>query len=184
MFDLFKSKFVEQAKSRGYSRHEDDNNPNVFTLGFYTVVLGELTEYHTREETLSQVEELLGVILSLRKQFNAARASDIYLLMMAPPGSCNDTDWKTLASEIERDDRLARKHVWLPDNDLSDFSGFINQTFMADPWTTGEGEGEINALSLLSNDIDMPAGWENALLDADLEGRDLVLKLIELGITK
>ncbi|PHV39198.1 hypothetical protein CSQ95_10800 [Janthinobacterium sp. BJB304] len=102
-------------------------------------------------------------------------------MLAAPYGSADSSDWNTLAAEIERDDRLARKHVWLPDEEGENFDAFIGTTFLARPWTVADDdETRADALQLLTKQVSMPTGWQEVLLDDDLQGEDLVLKLLSI----
>lgn len=178
MLDILKKKLLEAIIEKGFSSVSSGNNPQVIHFGCYVLVIGELIDPCNREAVLAQVDKFLNVVLELRKSFAPAKASDIYMMMTTPRGSDGNPEWATLAIEIERDDRLARKHVWLPNQDYSNFADFLDGTFFAMPWKTIEGSAD--ALALLNGEIEMPMGWEAALLDPELDGVDLVKELIRI----
>jgi hypothetical protein len=68
------------------------------------------------------------------------QALDLQLWLLGPDGSEQDPRWRSIASTIERDDRVARKLVWLPPENPEEredaFNGFIARTFLARPWQT------------------------------------------------
>lgn len=57
---------------------------------------------------------------------------------MGPRGSERVTSWASLALQVERDERVARKLTWLrptdPAADSESLSEFMKRTFLARPW--------------------------------------------------
>lgn len=149
-------------------------------VDFQMVAAGKLPLTPVREMVLKTVDSMLNEILVLRRAWPAARASDMYLMMSAPYGSAENPAWKALMAEIERDDRLARKHVWLPDANGANFDRFIERTFLARPWSAAG--GHVDALKQLTEHVAMPLGWQQQLLDDELQGAELVHKLISLEV--
>lgn len=178
MFKNFKTQIIRMAEERGYSTSDISKEKSIISISYNTLILGELTESNDRAKTLEEVDELLSIVLNQRKQFSSAKASDMYLFLMAPPNSADKAFWKTIAAEIERDDRLARKHVWLPNTECSNLNAFVEGTFMATPWFT---DAEVNhALGFLTDELKLPKGWEELLLNDEVDGRELVNELIKL----
>jgi hypothetical protein len=66
---------------------------------------------------------------------------DLHLFLIGPPGACEDLRWVELASQIERDERVCRKLVWLPPQSSMENSvqTFLDRTFLARPWRALEG---------------------------------------------
>jgi hypothetical protein len=106
-------------------------------------------------------------------------APNLQLFLIGPPGALNDVRWRQLAAVVEADDRVCRKLVWLfqdePTIELA--GGFLERTFLARPWPAG-GQ-EIVELDRMS-DIALPAGWEAAVDDQELDTDHLVHRLIGL----
>lgn len=176
MFERFRQ-LIEQA-SQGLALSQDPAHPNLLRIGHALVLPGELPALPERDAVLAQVDAWLALVLAQRKQMNAAAATDIYMMLLAPPGSRSHGAWLALASEIERDDRLARKHVWLPDAQGNNFAEFIAATFLARPWQTPAGNSD--ALALLNQENGLPPAWRSVLSNPELEGVELVQALFRL----
>ncbi|WP_099409502.1 ABC-three component system middle component 1 [Janthinobacterium sp. BJB304] len=181
MFESFENLIVNAAKAAGCNTVVQDKNAPTIWLDFHAVWTSKLPAECNRQEILDEVDKILNNVLEMRKSLKAVPASDLYVMLAAPYGSADSSDWNTLAAEIERDDRLARKHVWLPDEEGENFDAFIGTTFLARPWTVADDdETRADALQLLTKQVSMPTGWQEVLLDDDLQGEDLVLKLLSI----
>lgn len=178
MADSFPDLIMNAALAAGCQRVLACVDTPLIALDFHTVLAATLPLTDDRQTVLNAVDALLNDVLVLRKTWAAARSSDLYLILAAPLGSADQAAWKTLAAEIERDDRLARKHVWLPDNKAGNLAPFIETTFLARPW--GAADGRVDALKLLTEQVAMPRGWQELLSDGELQGTELVRKLIDL----
>lgn len=185
MFEKFAQDLIAAANAQHRSVSKDiceDQSARVVQIDHHTVVLGMLRAppeaTALREAIMAQVDDYLDEVLRLRKSYSATKASDLYLMLAAPMGKEADVAWQALAAEIERDDRLARKHVWLPDAEGGNFTQFLEETFLACPWQSEAGQDD--ALDLLSAEVAMPDGWKQALLDPELEGIKLVEALLAL----
>jgi hypothetical protein len=110
------------------------------TVGRHSIVLGLLPE--TSDET-----SLADALRQHRNQCVVARAAlppnaalDLVLLLVGPRGSEGKDAWRATALGVERNDRVARKLVWLrpddPINDADSFDAFARRTFLARPWKT------------------------------------------------
>lgn len=177
MLDRLRKEFLDASSYLGHSPQPDIEKPYVIHLDHFVIVLGIL-KADDRENVLKTVDGLLDDVLALRRTLTPAKASDIYLIMAAPLGSAGNANWEMLVAEIERDDRLARKHIWLPNENGSNFAALIETTFLAKPWDTPT--EEINKLQLLDQGVDVPTGWMDVLLDPELEGLKLAEKLVAL----
>jgi len=177
MLDRLKKEFLDVATRLGHTPQLDIEKPHIIHLDHFVIVLGIL-KVDDRENALKTVDGLLDDVLALRRILTPAKASDIYLIMAAPLGSAGNTNWEMLVAEIERDDRLARKHIWLPNENGSNFAALIETTFLAKPWDTPT--EDINKLKLLDQGIDVPTGWTDVLFDPELEGMRLAEKLVAL----
>lgn len=178
MPESFKNKIISAASKLEYPGIFECYDSPFISLDFYIVAVGSLSGPGTREQVLATVDALLASVLEVRRRSSPAIASDLYVMLEAPVGSLSSPAWKELAAEIERDDRLARKHVWLPDVNSSNFHEFVRSTFLARPWDSPA--GTVDALKLMADDLAMPDGWQDVLLDAELEGSELIEELIRL----
>ncbi|GAB2863300.1 hypothetical protein GCM10027277_34960 [Pseudoduganella ginsengisoli] len=90
------------------------------------------------------------------------------LILVGPRGSAADSDWLALALSIERDDRVARKLVWLlpdtPEEDGESYDQFIKRTFLAKPWSEPDQLGN-QALDKLSDANVKVDGLSHSLVD-------------------
>jgi hypothetical protein len=161
-----------------------------------------------REEALGLVAGLYPIILvQLGNELDAARANwaeaqrlaanartsvvadsgeDLVLILVGPADSKDNADWQALAMEIERNDLVCRKLVWLPPKKATDNTGslqeFVRRTFLSKPWLGADSIPQT-ALDTLSEKNIALKGWEE-ILDrqplnrADVDYDDLVEKLI------
>jgi hypothetical protein len=182
MFDSFETLIMNAAKAAGCHTVVQDKNTPTIWLDFHAVWASNLPARCNRQEILDAVDATLNQVLEMRKSLHATPSSDLYVMLAAPYGSEKDSNWNTVAAEIERDDRLARKHVWLPDAEGKNFEAFIATTFLARPWAADvSADGtRADALQLLTEQVSIPAGWEKILLDDQFEGEELVLKLLSI----
>lgn len=181
MLESFDSLIMNAATAAGCTRvFQEENTPTIW-LDFHAVWTSALPAECNRQQVLDAVDAMLNNVLEMRKSLKATPSSDLYVMLAAPYGSAGNSEWNTLAAEIERDDRLARKHVWLPDDAGKNFDAFIKTTFLARPWAVdGDDQARADALQLLTKQVSIPAGWQEVLLDDDLQGEDLVHKLLSI----
>lgn len=72
---------------------------------------------------------------TVAQQTLGEKAVDLIIMLFAPEGSANDALWARAAADIEDDDRICRKLVWLLDIDVT-FSAeaFLRRSPFARPW--------------------------------------------------
>jgi hypothetical protein len=75
-----------------------------------------------------------------RSYLSPAAALDLHAILLGPRGSEGVDRWKALALIAERDERVARKLVWLRPRkasaDEQSFADFAKRSFLARPWVT------------------------------------------------
>lgn len=185
MLELFNNLIMDAAKEAGCTTVVKEKCNSIIRIDFHVVWTSSLPAEVNREEVLYVVDSVLNNVLEMRKSIKARSSGDLYVMLVAPYGSAEKSEWNTLAAEIERDDRLARKHVWLPDDAGNNFDAFIKTTFLARPWDIdGDNKDRSDALKLLTKQVSIPAGWQEILLDDDLHGEDLVRKLMSIEMEK
>jgi hypothetical protein len=87
------------------------------------------------------------------------QGEDLLLFLVGPPGSDYDESWKRAGREIERNERICRKLVWLPpatgNDHTSSLRMFLDRTFLARPWLQHPrtSQGELDRLAHLFSDI-------------------------------
>jgi hypothetical protein len=124
------------------------------SIGRFALILGVLPDSPTQEAVQEAVRRYRNQCVIARSYLSPSQSLDLQLMLLGPRGSDIDSNWDTLAKLVERDDRVARKLVWLmpeiPDRDEESFNQFIKQTFLARPWR-GPGKFEDVELDKLSD---------------------------------
>jgi len=210
--ELFSSLFAERARAVGLAfdalsaitgnsfgtgdaattRLGPDQLPDLVygcLVGRHPLILGILPKIANAESVFASVRRYRNQCVVARSNLTADQALDLNLFLLGPAGSDNDEQWKALGATIERDDRVARKQVWLrplqADANEDSFRLFCERTFMARPWLKGhpiEAQLALDPIEELFTDEGGPAGvgrnWFG-LADGDIEpGPDLVEALI------
>lgn len=107
-------------------------------IGRYTLLLAMLPQ----EPSLGAVNEALrrfrNQCVVVRSFLSANEVLDVQGILVGPRGSERVDDWGALALLVERDDRVARKFVWLrPADEAADhesLADLVKRTFLARPW--------------------------------------------------
>lgn len=179
MIYLLQQKLKDLARQQG-RRILDGETADLLHIDHFHLVFGTLVGPPQRESKsfVDQMEKLYARALEVRGGLTQAGASDLYLFIVGPPESAMSAEWKCLADEIEMDERVCRRLVWLPDKNGEDVDDFMRRTFLARPWERVQ-TGTIHTLSKLTDSLGIPPKWMEILLETDLEGRDLVESLME-----
>jgi hypothetical protein len=115
---------------------------------------------------------------TIARSWLGAEATNLHLFLVGPSGALLDANWRQFAAEIEADDRVCRKQVWLPvaQPSLYEAREFLERTFVARPWPS---EQRTESLDTMAN-LALPSGWEEALQNQELDFSGLVEQLIAL----
>lgn len=107
-------------------------------IGRYSVLLTMLPEQPSLEAVTEALRRFRNQCVVARSYLSAYGALDLQGVLVGPRGSEPMDDWRPLALLLERDDRVARKFVWLrpahPAADDASFADLIKRTFLARPW--------------------------------------------------
>ncbi|MGO8122181.1 ABC-three component system middle component 1 [Rhizobium ruizarguesonis] len=107
-------------------------------IGRYHVLFGLLPEAPREEDILETLRLFRNQCVVARSYIAPNAALDLQLFLIGPRGSEIAEPWHPLALLIEREERVARKLVWLrPDhanNDTKSFADFTKRSFLARPW--------------------------------------------------
>jgi hypothetical protein len=101
----------------------------------------------------------------ITRSWIGAEATSISLFLAGPLGSEEDPIWNDWALQVELDEKVCRKIVWLlPDNPTEiDAAQFLEGTSLARPWKHPE---EIGAEKLDSlSDLAIPEQWLGIVQD-------------------
>jgi hypothetical protein len=115
---------------------------------------------------------------TIARSWLGSEAPNLHMFLIGPAGALIDAAWRQFAAEIEADDRVCRKQVWLFDSSPSvdDAREFLERTFVARPWPS---EQRTELLDSMAN-ISLPNGWEESLQNQELDFSELVDQLIAL----
>jgi hypothetical protein len=123
-----------------------------------------------------------------RSWLTEERHDDLLLVLIGPPGSDQSSEWVELMSQMERNELVCRKFVWLPSADETKWpesiARFALRTFLSQPWIM-PAQGASHALDMLSDSEGvLDSSWKT-ILDAapadkaDVDYNDLVRELID-----
>jgi hypothetical protein len=176
----FNSEVLSDAISGDFiSRRESDLPKHVHAaiLDGYPVLIGTLDGPPNGEIIGTQLRRYRNQATIARSWLGSA-ATNLHLFILGPPGALVEAAWRQLAAEIEADDRVCRKLVWLFNTDPSPYDAheFLERTFVARPWPA---EQRTELLDSMAN-ISLPDGWEEALQNQELDFSGLVEQLITL----
>jgi hypothetical protein len=107
-------------------------------IGRYAVLLGLLPEVAREDEIVETLRRFRNQCVVARSHLSPNAALDLQLILVGPRGSEPSDPWHALALMVERDERVARKLVWLRPveaaKDAESFDDFTKRTFLARPW--------------------------------------------------
>ncbi len=180
MGDRFNSEVLSDAISGSSVRRQGSDLPaSVETAIFddFPVMFGILTGPPNSGNISTQVLRYRNQATIARSWLGAA-APNLHLFLAGPLGALGAPEWRQLAAEIEADDRVCRKLVWLFNDSPNADSAkeFLGRTFVARPWPAEQRSGRLDIVANFS----LPEGWEGALQDQELDFTTLVDRLIEL----
>lgn len=109
-------------------------------IGRYALILSLLPEAPDEAGVNDVVRRLRNQCLVARSYLSPAAALDVHAILVGPRGSEGSDRWRALALVAERDERVARKLVWLRPRESSadeqSFADFTRRSFLARPWVT------------------------------------------------
>ncbi|WP_022976825.1 ABC-three component system middle component 1 [Nevskia ramosa] len=147
-------------------------------LGCYSVVIGMLPSHANAEAVNETLRRFRNQCVVARSYLRANEALDLQGILIGPRGSERDEEWRALALTVERDDRVARKFVWLrpesKDADEASFHELVKRTFLARPWRS-EGTFTMAALDNLKR---VALTWNVKV------SRNTVDEWMELGVSQ
>jgi len=110
--------------------------------GRYSCLFGLLPDKPTLGAVNDCLRRFRNQCVVARSYLAPNEALDLQGILLGPRGSEPDDDWKAVALTVERDDRVARKFVWLrpidPAGDDASFADVISRTVLARPWVSDD----------------------------------------------
>lgn len=145
-------------------------------MGHHSILIGALGEDAGQSVVQDRLRRWHNQAV-IARSWLGARSDDLLLILVGPPRSGASDRWKRIAQEIERNERVCRKLIWLPSTELAErpasLETFIGRTCLARPWAeAGDSQAPVAtqvALDALSDlAADLAADLEN-----DPDGRAL-----------
>ncbi|OAP48885.1 ABC-three component system middle component 1 [Sinorhizobium americanum] len=116
------------------------NHVRGLQIGRYPVLLTLLPEAPDEEGMSDVVRRVRNQCVVARSYLSPPAALDLHAILLGPRGSEGVDRWRALALIAERDERVARKLVWLRPTDAradeQSFDDFVKRSFLARPWVT------------------------------------------------
>jgi hypothetical protein len=175
---VFNAEVLSTAFKEPLQRHDRDlpRLVGAARLDDMPVLIGEL-EGPAERASMNDLSRRYRNQATIARSWLGPEAANLQLFLIGPRDARSDVRWRQLAAAIEADDRVCRKLVWLFEDDPSIelASDFLDRTFLARPWqANGREIAELDRMS----DIALPAGWEAAIDDQELDTDLLVRRLI------
>ncbi|WP_421933605.1 ABC-three component system middle component 1 [Phenylobacterium sp.] len=111
------------------------------SFGRYMFILGLLPVEPSPASIADCVRRFRNQCVVARSYLTPNQALDLQGLLMGPRASEPSDEWRAMSLMVERDDRVARKFVWLrptnPEGDDISFADLLKRTVLARPWISG-----------------------------------------------
>ncbi|MBY3091702.1 hypothetical protein HFO72_12930 [Rhizobium laguerreae] len=121
-------------------RSDLPNHVRGLQIGRYPVLLTLLPEAPDEEGMSDIVRRVRNQCVVARSYLSPSATVDLHAILVGPRGSEGVDRWRALALIAERDERVARKLVWLrpahAGADEQSFDDFVKRSFLARPWIT------------------------------------------------
>jgi hypothetical protein len=171
-------------RSDGVPSETDGVEFRAFVGGLHPIIIADLGDDLVKASAVWAAAQRQAAVA--RTTVAADSGEDLVLIMVGPRGSRDNPEWRAFTMEVERNDLVCRKLVWLPPKKAADNSSalreFVRRTFLSKPWLVTEGIPQT-ALDALSEKNTVLKGWEE-ILDkqplnrADVDYDALVEKLV------
>jgi hypothetical protein len=165
----------------------------VLVIDGYTTLIGSLEHASDASSRQHALDEYHWRASNVRGWLSPSRKDDLALFLACPAGADRDEDWLAESVEIEGDDRVCRKLLWLRprarDAAESSLERLIARSFLAHPWEAETSAGTENldpwqrleqelssAVGVADADTDVLRAWKELLVAAvDPEGQPIAL---------
>jgi hypothetical protein len=164
------------------------NHVRGLQIGRYAVLLMLLPEAPDEQGIGEVVRRVRNQCVVARSYLSPAAALDLHAILLGPRGSESVDRWKGLALITERDERVARKLVWLrprkASSDEQSFADFATRSFLARPWATDaifsmaplDNVSRTAAFDVISRDT--AGDWIHLASEPDIDPDSLVDQLV------
>jgi hypothetical protein len=151
----------------------------------YSILITQLGDFLAAPEAQAEVsaqQRRAGIALTW---LQPSMRSDLNLFIVGPPGSSDSPDWGDFAGQVERNEQVCRKLVWLPSRDSSQWEtgarNFCDRTFLARPWLqqpTIATEPHLDPLGRLAEGNPRMAKWLSLVDQLGDEDGELIDALV------
>lgn len=159
-------------------------------IGYHPVLIGSLGDDPERTAVMDLLRRWHNQAVVARSWLGW-QGEDLQVFLAGPPGSKDCEAWRAVAMEIERNERVCRKLVWLPPATSTQWphslDAFVQRSFLARPWK-GLQPPEQEALDrmahlfrgLAQQGLAEPTAkrWLNLLTQDDIDREDLAEELV------
>lgn len=145
------------------------------------ILFGDLSEAKNRRELHDLLRRYRNQAL-IARSWVGNEATSLSLFLVGPLGSKDDQDWNDWALEIELDEKVCRKIVWLLPASPTDQDAreFLQGTALAQPWKHHESIAAEKLDSLA--ELELPEQWLEIFQNESLGPDDVVRELIEASM--
>lgn len=150
-------------------------------LGDFSVIIGEIGP--KPEDAFAALSDHLLQAAKARSHLGPKK-ENLLLFLVGPACPAGDPNWTDIVYEVERDERICRKMVFLPppaEGDVdAEIGWFISRTFLARPWERSTAQTDLDPLLTTLNDTsDIPPAWIPIIRRGEGDASALVDQLLE-----
>lgn len=152
-----------------------------FRLDGKPVLIGDISGAKDRRDLHDLLRRYRNQAL-IARSWVGNEATSLSLFLLGPLGSRDSQEWNDWALEVELDEKVCRKIVWLlPQKPMDqDAQEFLEGTALAQPWKHHQAIGEEKLDSLAR--LDLPEDWLEIFQNESLGPDDVVRELIDASI--
>ncbi len=150
-------------------------------LGDFSVIIGEIGP--KPEDAFAALSDHLLQAAKARSHLGPKK-ENLLLFLVGPACPAGDPNWTDIVYEVERDERICRKMVFLPppaEGDVdAEIGWFISRTFLARPWERPTAQTDLDPLLTTLNDTsDIPPPWIPIIRRGEGDASALIDQLLE-----
>lgn len=178
-FNVEKAKEAQDIPNQPSRRTQDlPASVEAFRLDGKPVLIGDISGAKDRRDLHDLLRRYRNQAL-IARSWVGNEATSLSLFLLGPLGSRDSQEWNDWALEVELDEKVCRKIVWLlPNNPMDhDAQEFLEGTALAQPWKHHQAIGEEKLDSLAR--LDLPEDWLDIFQNESLGPDDVVRELID-----
>jgi hypothetical protein len=179
---VFKAEKLEgNSRSDDSEKRRIEDLPSVvraYRLDGKPVLFGDISASIDRSQLMELIRRYRNQAM-ITRSWIGNEATNVSLFLIGPLGSQDDALWSEWALEVELDEKVCRKIVWLPPVGPTpqDVDRFLASTALARPWSHNEFLGSEKLDSLA--ELGIPEHWLSLLQSEALDPDELVNILVQ-----